>query len=160
MAASFRNTAAMREALDKAKWALFTSLERLTDARADAAARLRRELAALVAADEYVSALAPGLPALEDRAISLLTPAPPPPTPPEPAPPGPEPGPNPNVRYPAPRGGGAPSVREGSLVREGSTDGLDRERLRRKMAELDGLLAADPAARIEIAWKIRRREEG
>ena len=152
MAASFRHTAAMREALDKAKWALFTSLERLTDVRADAAARLRRELAELLAADEYVAALGPGLPALEDRAISLLTPAPPTPTPPEPAPPGPGSDPDPNVRWPPRRGGGA------SAAREGSKDGLDRERLRQTMTELDELLAADPAARVEITWKIRREE--
>ncbi len=187
MARSFRGAQQMREALDRTKWALFASIARLTDARADAAQRLRRELAEAVAADEYVAPLAQRLPALEDRAIALLSapPAPVPPpeprTPPPPAPPGgpppvtpaPDPGVAPPRRTsdrnapsareypPHPVAGGVPDrPPDGSVAvaPEGAREELDLDRLRTVTAGLEALLARDPAARIRISWKVRGGE--
>ena len=174
MARSFRGAQQMREALDRTKWALFASIARLTDARADAAQRLRRELAEAVAADEYVAPLAQRLPALEDRAISLLSAPPAPVPPPEPrTPPPPAPprrtsdGNAPSAREyppeypPHPVAGGVPDrLPDGSapVAPEGDREGLDLDRLRTVTAGLEALLARDPAARIRISWEVRGGE--
>ena len=163
MGTSFRKAGDVLEFLERTHWTLFTSLTRLQDDRADSARGLLRELTEALAADEYAVALGHWLPAIENRAVNLLArpvPAEPPPspTPPPPAP-GTESGP---PRGPG-RGTGADgaSVREGVLVDQGAHGDLDRERLREVTAKLEALLRQDPAARLEIAWKLRRdRKDG
>ena len=137
MGASFRKAADVLESLQQTKWTLFESLERLADDRADAAARLRRELAEAVAADEYVVALGERMPELENRAIALLAPQPPV----EPTPPvGPPPG-------------GA------SVVREKTYAHLDRDQLHELTETLETLFNDEPAARVELTWKLIRRAD-
>ena len=130
---SFGRAAGVVEALRRTKWTLFEAVAGLTGHRAEPAARLRRELSDALAADEYVVEAAPRLADLEDQAVALLADPP---------------------RYPPPRRGGR--VRETTVVEEGSYDGLNREGLREATAELEERLGKEPAARLEIAWKLRR----
>ena len=128
---------------------------RLPDDRADTAQRLLRELTEALAADEYAVALGHRLPDIENRAVDLLARPVPvePPSPPPPTPPTPPPTP--------PRGNGGASVHEGGVLDHGERGDLNRERLREVMAKLEALLQQDPAARLEITWKLLRdRKDG
>ena len=144
MGASLRKAPAVLDALDRTKWALFASIGQLTDERANAAQRLLAELAAALAADEYAVALGGRLPEFEDRAIKLLAQSvePPPPPPPKPQPPTPPP---------------PPPVRP-SVVRERSYNDLDRDRLHVVTMELEDLLTKEPTARLDLTWKLRRKD--
>ena len=152
MGVSFRKAADVVDALRRTKWALFDAIADSADSRADEAARLRRELSAALAADEYAVGLAVRLSELEDQAVRLLAA---PGFRPQPVDPGPAPGPRPGSGpVPSP----PPGVREGPLVEveEGSYPGLDREGLRKAAKELEARLEKDPAGRIEITWRLRR----
>ena len=155
MGTSFRKAGDVLAALGRSHWKLFATLSRLTDDRADAAQGLLQELTEALAADEYAVALGHRLPDIENRAVNLLArpvPVEPPPSPPLPlTPPPPTP----------PPGEGGTSVHEGIVVDEGSRRDLNRERLREVTAKLEALLRQDPAARLEITWKLLRdRKDG
>ena len=132
MGTSFRKAQIVLDTLQQTKWILFDSIGRLTGERVEAARRIRRDLSDAIGADEYAVALAAKLPALEDEAIELLAP-----------PPGDEPG-----------TGGA------SIVGEGSYEDLDQDGLREALAKFENLLSEEPAARLALVWKLRRREGG
>ena len=146
MGTSFRKADDVLEVLGRTHWKLFATLSRLADDRADAAQSLLQELTEVLAADEYAVALGHRLPDIENRAVNLLArpvPVEPPPSPPLPPPPPP------------------PSVREGVLVDQGAHGDLNRERLREVTAKLEALLRQEPAARLEITWKLLRdRKDG
>ena len=150
MGTSFRKAGDVLAALGRSHWKLFATLSRLTDDRADAAQGLLQELTEALAADEYAVALGHRLPDIENRAVNLLArpvPVEPPPSPPLPPTP--------------PPGKGGTSVHEGIVVDEGSRRDLNRERLREVTAKLEALLRQDPAARLEITWKLLRdRKDG
>jgi len=74
MGTSFRRAQDVLELLRRTKWELFEAIARLGDARAERAGTLRRELAEVLAADEYAVELAGKLPDLETQALRLLTP--------------------------------------------------------------------------------------
>ena len=145
MGTSFRKAGDVLAVLGRSHWKLFATLSRLTDDRADAAQGLLQELTEALAADEYAVALGHRLPDIENRAVNLLArpvPVEPPPSPPLPPTP--------------PPGKGGTSVHEGIVVDEGSRGDLNRERLREVAAKLEALLRQDPAARLEITWKLLR----
>ena len=150
MGTSFRKADDVLAVLGRSHWKLFATLSRLTDDRADAAQGLLQELTEALAADEYAVALGHRLPDIENRAVNLLArpvPVEPPPSPPLPPTP--------------PPGKGGTSVHEGIVVDEGSRGDLNRERLREVTAKLEALLRQDPAARLEITWKLLRdRKDG
>ena len=151
MGTSFRKAKDVLDVLGRTHWTLFTSLAGLKDDRADPAQRLLRELTDTLAADEYAVALGHRLPDIENRAVDLLARPVPvePPLPPTPPPPTP------------PRGNGGTSVRESDVLDHGERGDLNRERLREVMAKLEALLRQDPAARLEITWKLLRdRKDG
>ena len=136
MGTSLRKAAAVLDALQRTKWALFSSLRQLTDERADAARRVLEELTEAVVADEYAVALGGKLPDLEDRAIKLLARPlvkPPPPLPPPPLPPDPR------------------------VVREGSYNALDRNSLREATTKLKALFSEEPTALLDLTWSLRRK---
>ncbi len=140
---SFGRAAEVVEALRRTKWELFEAVAGLTDHRTEPAARLRRELADVLAADEYAVGAAARLAELESRAVALL------------ATPGFQPRPTrPDLPDPRPHPG--KGVRETPVVDEGSYDGLNQEGLAKATAELQQRLGKEPAARLEIAWKLRR----
>ena len=147
MGTSFRKAADVLDVLERTHWTLFASLGRLKDDRADAAQRFVRELTEAMAADEYAVALGHRLPDLENRAVDLLA------RPVEPPPPTPPPTP------PPPPGKGGASVREGAIVEEGSHSNLDRERLRAVTTKLEALFSEEPTARLELTWKLRKRNQ-
>ena len=134
MGTSLRKAAAVLDALQRTKWALFSSLRQLTDERADAARGVLEELTEAVAADEYAVALGGKLPDLEDRAIKLLA-RPLVKPPPPPLPPPPEPG----------------------VVRERSYSALDRDSLREVTKEIEALFSEEPTARLDLIWRLRRK---
>ena len=145
MGVSFGKAAAVADALQRTKWSLFDSIADPADPRAEDAARLRRELADALAADEYAVGLAARLSELEDRAVKLLATSafrPEPVQPPELPAPGPA--------------AGREGVREDLVIKEGSYAGLNRKGLREKAAALGALLEKEPAARLDITWKLRR----
>ena len=140
---SFGRAAEVVEALRRTKWELFEAVAGLTDHRTEPAARLRRELTDVLAADEYAVGAAARLAELESRAVALL------------ATPGFQPRPTrPDLPDPRPHPG--KGVRETPVVDEGSYDGLNQEGLAKATAELQQRLGKEPAARLEIAWKLRR----
>ena len=150
MGTSFRKAGEVLQVLERTHWTLFTSLKGLQGDRADTAQSLLRELTEALAADEYAVALGYRLPDIENRAVELLA-RPVPEEPPSPTPPPPTP----------PRGNGGGSVREGDVLDHGERGDLNRDRLREVMAKLEALLRQDPAARLEITWKLLRdRKDG
>ena len=153
MGTSFRKADDVLEVLRRTHWKLFATLSELADDRADAAQLLLQELVEVMAADEYAVALGHRLPEIENRTVNLLArPVPAEPPPPSPSlPPGKGKG----------TGGGGTSVREGVLVDQGAHGDLNHERLREVTARLEALLRKEPAARLEITWKLLRdRKDG
>ena len=160
MGTSFRKADDVLEVLRRIHWKLFATLSRLADDRADAARGLLQEFTGVLAADEYAVALGHRLPDIENRAVNLLARPVPVATPPSP-PPSPETESEPLPEKGHGTGAGGVSVREGVLVDQGAHGGLNRERLREVTAELEALLRKEPAARLEITWKLLRdRKDG
>ncbi len=173
MGTSIARAGDVADVLARTQWQLFEPLSRLADDRADDAQRLRRELAEVLAADEYAVALAPRLSDLVSRAANLLARLPVPPTPGktgENAEGGTTVGPSGQgdgggrpdgggTGGREPDGGGTDAGGGGEpIAAQGSRDDLDGERLRAVAAELEDLLHRQPGARMAITWKMRRRE--
>ena len=150
MGVSFGQAADVVDALQRTKWPLFDSITDPADPRSEDATRLRRELSEALAADEYAVGLAARLSDLEEQAVELLAA---PAFRPEPVDPGTGPGPGPYPPPPPP-----PRVREDPVIEEGSYPGLNREGLRKAAKKLEERLAKEPAGRLEIIWRLRRKE--
>ena len=169
MGTSFRKAEDLLDLLQRTHWKLFASLVRLSDDRSGAAQSLLQELAEVLAADEYAVALGHRLPDIETRVVNLLArPAPvepQPPAPPSIPPPTPPPGTGPGGASVSEGiddefeggGSGGSDPRGVSVVREGTHRDLDRERLREVTAALEALFSTEPAARLELTWKLLRK---
>ncbi len=149
MRTSIAKAGELADVLERTHWQIFAPLAELKDDRADDAQRVRRELAAALAADEYAVALAPRLSDLVGRAAKLLARSPAPPAPHRPT-------------AGQGTGSGGATVREvtdlggDAIPPEGSRRDLDCRQLSELAAELEDLLRKQPGARMEITWKLLR----
>lgn len=150
MARSIHQSGAVVRAMGEARWMLFEAIRRLNDQRTEAAQALLKDLAALLASDEYNAGLKAGLQGLEQRATDLLATASPPP----PSHPQPQPGPGPQPEPPAPL---PPAQWQDEVVEQRDPVVLSAPSARQALAVLQQKLTDDPTLELTVSWRLVRR---
>ena len=146
MGHSFKRTSELRAALDGTPWEVVEAALSLTDERKAAADGLRKQLAEALAQDEFQTSLPPVLARVRADAAALLVPKPPPPKP------------NPPTPTPPPTPPPAPATWE--PVTHRSADLADAATLRKTVADVEAMLAKDPALRVTVRIDVLRRRQG
>jgi hypothetical protein len=125
--------------LESINWEVFEAVERLQDARRDAAERIRGRLRDALTQDEFAMALAPVLAQAQRDALNLIVEVQPPPTKPQPPVPPPPP----------------PAQPGEEIIDQG--DGIySQTEARATLDKLQKHLADAPQARLELRWRLIR----